>query len=90
MSLLLPASAGCGGSGRDDIAGRGAGTEFLRLAAPEINSIRVLENGPLAVRADLRIADRPPMHCATLCRCGASRAVREEAWRRILHEHGTL
>jgi hypothetical protein len=59
-------------------------------SASEINVIRVLENGPLAVRAELRIAGRTPMHRATLCRCGASRAVREPTWRRILHEHGTL
>jgi uncharacterized Fe-S cluster protein YjdI/CDGSH-type Zn-finger protein len=42
-------------------------------SAPEINTIRVLENGPLAIRADLRIAGQPPLHRATLCRCGASR-----------------
>jgi CDGSH-type Zn-finger protein/uncharacterized Fe-S cluster protein YjdI len=41
--------------------------------APEINVIRVLENGPLAVRAELRIAGQPPTHRATLCRCGASK-----------------
>lgn len=41
--------------------------------APEVNVIRVLENGPLAVRADLRIEGHEPVHRATLCRCGASK-----------------
>jgi CDGSH-type Zn-finger protein/uncharacterized Fe-S cluster protein YjdI len=39
---------------------------------PEVNVIRVLENGPLAIRADLRIAGAEPAHRTTLCRCGAS------------------
>ena len=41
-------------------------------SAPDINVVRVLENGPLAVRADLRLGGEP-MHRATLCRCGASK-----------------
>jgi len=41
--------------------------------SPEVNVIRVLENGPLAIRADLRIAGDAPAHRATLCRCGASK-----------------
>jgi len=40
---------------------------------PEINVIRVLENGPLAVHADLRIQGHEPTTRATLCRCGASK-----------------
>jgi CDGSH-type Zn-finger protein/uncharacterized Fe-S cluster protein YjdI len=39
---------------------------------PDVNVIRVLENGPLAVRADLRIDGQEPLRRATLCRCGAS------------------
>jgi CDGSH-type Zn-finger protein/uncharacterized Fe-S cluster protein YjdI len=42
-------------------------------AAPSVNVIRVLENGPLAVRATLEIEGQPPMLRATLCRCGASK-----------------
>lgn len=38
----------------------------------EVNVVRVLENGPLAFRADVRIAGQPEMRRATLCRCGAS------------------
>ncbi len=40
---------------------------------PKVNVIRVLENGPLAVRADLRIEGQPNRIRATLCRCGASK-----------------
>jgi len=40
---------------------------------PAVNVVRVLENGPLAVRADLAIEGQPPLLRATLCRCGASR-----------------
>ncbi len=42
-------------------------------APPLVNVVRVLENGPLAVRADLVIEGQPPMLRATLCRCGASK-----------------
>ena len=41
-------------------------------APPEVNVIRTLENGPLAVHADIRIDNEEPMFRATLCRCGAS------------------
>ena len=40
--------------------------------APDINVIRVLENGPLAVHADLHIEGQKPRLRATLCRCGES------------------
>ena len=39
---------------------------------PLVNVIRVLENGPLAVSADLEIEGQPRITRATLCRCGAS------------------
>ncbi|MFQ5586725.1 MAG: CDGSH iron-sulfur domain-containing protein [Thermodesulfobacteriota bacterium] len=42
-------------------------------ALPEVNVIRTLENGPLAVHGDIRIDDEEPMLRATLCRCGASK-----------------
>jgi CDGSH-type Zn-finger protein/uncharacterized Fe-S cluster protein YjdI len=41
--------------------------------APDVNVIRVLENGPLAVTADLHIEGQEPRTRATLCRCGASK-----------------
>jgi len=41
--------------------------------APDVNVIRVLENGPLAVNADLHIEGEEPRTRATLCRCGASK-----------------
>jgi CDGSH-type Zn-finger protein/uncharacterized Fe-S cluster protein YjdI len=41
--------------------------------APAVNTVRVLENGPLAVVADLSLGDAT-MTRATLCRCGASRS----------------
>jgi CDGSH-type Zn-finger protein/uncharacterized Fe-S cluster protein YjdI len=40
---------------------------------PQINIIRVLENGPLAVHAELKLAGQTPLFRATLCRCGASK-----------------
>lgn len=40
---------------------------------PDVNVIRVLENGPFAVSADLHIAGEAPRTRATLCRCGASK-----------------
>jgi CDGSH-type Zn-finger protein/uncharacterized Fe-S cluster protein YjdI len=40
---------------------------------PAVNVIRVLENGPLAISADLHIAGEAPRTRATLCRCGASK-----------------
>jgi len=41
--------------------------------APPVNLVRIRENGPLAIHADLRIEGRPPARRATLCRCGASK-----------------
>lgn len=41
--------------------------------APEINVIRVLENGPLVVSADIQISEQEPRLRATLCRCGESK-----------------
>jgi CDGSH-type Zn-finger protein/uncharacterized Fe-S cluster protein YjdI len=41
--------------------------------APDVNVIRVLENGPLSVTADLHIAGEEPRTRATLCRCGDSK-----------------
>ncbi|HUQ02677.1 MAG TPA: CDGSH iron-sulfur domain-containing protein [Kofleriaceae bacterium] len=38
---------------------------------PEVNLLRVRENGPVAVHGDLRVADAACTR-ATLCRCGAS------------------
>lgn len=46
----------------------GAGNE----TPPRVNTVRVRENGPLAVHADIRMADGTTMFRATLCRCGAS------------------
>lgn len=41
-------------------------------SAPVVNLIRVRENGPLAVHAELVVAGNPDGFRATLCRCGAS------------------
>jgi CDGSH-type Zn-finger protein/uncharacterized Fe-S cluster protein YjdI len=41
--------------------------------APPVNLVRVRENGPLAVHAELRIDGQAQRHRATLCRCGASK-----------------
>jgi CDGSH-type Zn-finger protein/uncharacterized Fe-S cluster protein YjdI len=41
--------------------------------APLVNSLRVLENGPLAVRADMVINGQHVGYRAALCRCGASK-----------------
>ncbi len=40
--------------------------------APDVNLLRVRENGPVALHGDLRIAGHAPCTRATLCRCGAS------------------
>lgn len=40
--------------------------------APGVNTIRVWEDGPLAVHADLNVAGDVSSHRATLCRCGKS------------------
>ena len=42
-------------------------------APPQVNTVRVLENGPLAVRATLSIKGEPAGYRATLCRCGQSK-----------------
>ena len=42
-------------------------------AAPPVNVIRIRENGPLAIHADLRIGEATAQLRATLCRCGASK-----------------
>jgi CDGSH-type Zn-finger protein/uncharacterized Fe-S cluster protein YjdI len=41
-------------------------------APPQVNTVRVRENGPLAFNAPLTIAGVPAGLRATLCRCGAS------------------
>jgi len=41
--------------------------------APEVNVLRVRENGPYAVRASIALDGQEPMFRATLCRCGKSR-----------------
>ncbi len=40
---------------------------------PEVNTVRVRENGPLALHGALTIAGHAPGLRATLCRCGASK-----------------
>jgi CDGSH-type Zn-finger protein len=40
--------------------------------APEVNELRLRENGPYAVRADVELAGHGWLLRATLCRCGAS------------------
>lgn len=43
-------------------------------AAPAVNRLRLCENGPLAIEAELSIAGEPQASPrATLCRCGASK-----------------
>ena len=42
-------------------------------AAPTVNVVRVLENGPLAMRATLMLNGQAVGYRATLCRCGDSR-----------------
>lgn len=42
-------------------------------APPLVNTVRVLENGPYAVRATLTINGSPAGFRATLCRCGQSK-----------------
>lgn len=41
-------------------------------SAPEVNQLRVRENGPYAVHAPLQVAGQPDGFRATLCRCGQS------------------
>ncbi|MCF8208829.1 MAG: CDGSH iron-sulfur domain-containing protein [Rhodoferax sp.] len=42
-------------------------------AAPEVNVLRVRENGPYAVHATIALEGQEPMFRATLCRCGKSK-----------------
>jgi CDGSH-type Zn-finger protein/uncharacterized Fe-S cluster protein YjdI len=43
-------------------------------SAPAVNLISVRENGPYAIRADIRLDGAPPANYRyTLCRCGASK-----------------
>jgi CDGSH-type Zn-finger protein/uncharacterized Fe-S cluster protein YjdI len=42
-------------------------------SAPKVNTIRVQENGPYAIHADLSVAGDRTNFRATLCRCGASK-----------------
>ncbi|HVY05259.1 MAG TPA: CDGSH iron-sulfur domain-containing protein [Burkholderiales bacterium] len=42
--------------------------------APPVNVVRIRENGPLAVHADLKIGESDSQFRTTLCRCGASKA----------------
>jgi CDGSH-type Zn-finger protein/uncharacterized Fe-S cluster protein YjdI len=46
----------------------GSGAE----AAPQVNTVTLRENGPLAFRADLTIDGKADGYRATLCRCGKS------------------
>ncbi len=41
--------------------------------APVVNQLRVRENGPYAVHADLEVVGHGRMYRATLCRCGQSK-----------------
>lgn len=42
-------------------------------AAPEVNVLRIRENGPYGVRADVELGGHGRLLRATLCRCGASK-----------------
>lgn len=42
-------------------------------APPRVNTIRITENGPYMVHAEIEIAGEPPRTRAVLCRCGASK-----------------
>lgn len=41
--------------------------------APQVNTVHLRENGPLAFHADMEIKGHGSCYRATLCRCGASR-----------------
>jgi len=43
-------------------------------APPPVNLLRLRENGPLAIHADIRIGSESSQFRATLCRCGASKS----------------
>ena len=45
----------------------------VQEAAPPVNVVRIRENGPLAIHAQMRIGDTASHFRATLCRCGASK-----------------
>lgn len=45
----------------------------MQEAPPPVNQIRVRENGPLAVHAQLRVGETVMHLRTTLCRCGASK-----------------
>jgi len=47
--------------------------ESSREHAPEVNIVRVRENGPLAFHAECTVAGNPQPYRTTLCRCGLSR-----------------
>lgn len=40
--------------------------------APQVNQLRIRENGPYAIHADVNLVGKGPLLRATLCRCGAS------------------
>jgi len=42
-------------------------------SAPKVNTVRVRENGPLALHAAIELEGQPPRFRATLCRCGLSK-----------------
>jgi CDGSH-type Zn-finger protein len=45
----------------------------LEEPPPPVNTLKVRENGPYAVTAQLRVAGADDGHRATLCRCGQSK-----------------
>jgi CDGSH-type Zn-finger protein/uncharacterized Fe-S cluster protein YjdI len=45
----------------------------LEESPPMVNVVRIRENGPLAIRAELRIEGQGDFLRVTLCRCGASK-----------------
>ena len=56
-------------SGAIQVLREGGGSNVV----PEVNTLRVRENGPLAIEAELLVrGERQPAPRATLCRCGAS------------------
>ena len=48
------------------------GDESAQEHAPEVNTVRVRENGPLAFHAECTVAGTPQPYRTTLCRCGLS------------------
>jgi len=53
----------------EEVRGRDVGPG---KSPPLVNTVRIRENGPLAVHAPHSIAGQPSALRATLCRCGAS------------------